>query len=1372
MLEQQQTEALNSLNSKSSFSPTSAQVGGFGQSYYNPNVGGFQSIPGYRGVKGTGYTGMATNYLNEVGAAMGFAQNFGSRQYQNAQNNMRNAMLNADMESMSPFWANQSKINAQTQEQMGTNLGAKFTTGTLSAASALSNVAGQGLVSLLGGGFFGSMLFGGAAGVAVGGTIDIMADQMKQNYAYDRYLQQNSYRFINMQEANNDRAPAGFNRRERWSAADYLRHFGTEMKISDDDTMMLLKNFTEGDLLRQVEDVETFKEQMTKMTKAAKTMALSLNTTLEETAKIMAELKEKGIDTRDYENLAAGAKIVGSMTGESASDVLDFTTDFAQSLVQGTGIDIDAVQSGVSKSYAYMGKILSDAEKTGNEDIYNYIVNSGGEEGATQKLIQTYVSDIQSENSYALQFTAAALQKDKNGEISFNESRTQALIRGLTNGTINMSDVGNQATENLQALGIDNIGNWMSYGGEMSVEAFLKNPELANSWYQALIEGARRQTGMTGFDNGTVLSEVFGWDKNTSHFIGAIGEEFDGLYQQGYGSYIDRATIAQTVIDQANSQKVGLGYQVKNWWSGVKDTMGDSISWMANGLNAFGQMVSDAYYGKDYGDVSSMLSGVSDWSPYNSLSESLIGLQEAYINMGDTQSAKKYSQASFGGDGFGDTVTEREFYKNIEDLQSALKKLAEKVNAGADNVDEFSESLATAVREYSEKYGVSENAIVAAMEATGKSSAEDAENTAQRLSELLYEKGGNQADAVSAYLYENGVSKYDVYRYSSAVGGAVALNDADTVGHLTGNMSSETLLMDDTRTTNASNGLSAEDNAAVSKMTQVFSEYSSANLSENIRDIIDYNYETRKMIQEFANASADDKGNTVWGQMSLQERSQRVQYANESVKKNRSEGYGGDSTVDDDAEAISNEISGIYDLSNPLMNYGMDEQSVKDIQGVQDRVYVKSIDKDGNKTYALASSKEEAANAKTKVVVPRQTASGWGAAELSQDELTDEQKQIDYAEAGRQIMNQEVEDKYKGLSINDAIKQTEEDLAKNREEASKAGRELDEIYANLKRNDASFLADAIDAGAIDVDTDDSGNKTLDMASYNQYLSANGISVNDGVYDLANQYLNKKSYKDQYDTLVSSGETTSKQFGVIKEEAGQREAGYVTLARALGWKEDKFGISDGRFQDVKSIQSLMKKVASGKATLSVGEDGRVSGSDEEMKAIDLLSDSIFSGMDGRKVDSSNRDTVKEGIVDKLTSNGIFDVQLATDTTEKFLDNVVNSEYGKEGTLDENAQRAFVTEIMKALNGDGEKKSDDGTYKDNVIGHLDAIDRNLSTLVANHGGAAGQQVNAYETTYSSSSGAYNGNTVTTFSSEGTPGSASNWSANGSAIPAVDN
>lgn len=621
MLEQQQASALHSLNSKADMGGMpvgGAHFGMPGTGLYGPSV--------YGGIGGAGIG--TAGFYKAGGDLYDRAVSGVINSINNVNANMRNFAMTANLDSANPVWLNQSKLSAEARQLGVSRGGERLATGTMSALSGAASIG----TTLLAGGIGGAL-----GGAAIGLGVDIGADQLKQNYAYDQYLLQNSYRFINMMESNNKRGVAGFNRSERWETANFLRHFNTDMKISDDDTMTILKGFTEGDLLREAKDVETFKDQMTKLTKSLKTMALTLNESYEEVAELMSTMKKQGIDTRNYEVYAAQSKIVGGLIGADAADTMQYQLSTASSLTAGTMLSTDRMMGTVGSAQAYMGKIYDEAlaGKDMSQEMalrYNRIVNRGGVDAATSDYLSATSGILR--NNQIMGYYGASFFDWDGTTWQFNRSAFDAY----TSGNMSMSELQKISSSKLNASGNAGKSMWQNIGSEL-LENSLANVSDRASLIKGWINAARATNpSMQNMADAEVMKYVLGLSGEDSTFVADI----TGLISADGGKYYDKvvsASVAQRFMDELNSNRVGAGYAMKNWWGGVKDTVGDFFSPIGKGWNAMTEQFQDWYYGKEYYDVKRLWSdtdfskgylGQFDASYYSDLMKSLEELADSF----------------------------------------------------------------------------------------------------------------------------------------------------------------------------------------------------------------------------------------------------------------------------------------------------------------------------------------------------------------------------------------------------------------------------------------------------------------------------------------------------------------------------------------------------------------------------------------------------------------------------------------------------------------------------------------------------------------------------------------------------------------------
>ena len=746
-LEQQQVETLGAIHSRGAFNPTPMQVGGFGygQSHYMPGMGAFQRIPALG------------NYMNQVQGALNYAQNSipFMPTISTMADKMRNAMMSENLDSMGFFSANQSKMSNEAREMMGANVGAKFSAGALGAASMFSGTAGSFLGQTLGKAAFGGgltgaaggLLFGAAGGAVIGGTVDIMNDQVKQNFAYDRYLLQNSNKFIDVFESNNDRNVGGFSRKERWNMSNWLRHFNTENYMTDDDTMTLLKNFTEGDLLREVSNVDNFKEKMSQLTDSVKSMALSLNETYENVAQMMADLKRKGIDQRDYKNIAATSKVIGGLTGQDGAEVMEYTSNLTQSLTQNTRLDPDKMLKTVMGAEGYIGQFLKDsfnnrANSKEAEDLYNMLNNRGGVEGATTQYMSIAKELMSGDSNPFSPYMAAFFEYDGN-DWKYRDD----VYERFKNEGWSLDQLAAVAT------GKNDFGTGYLFAPTYAKSAFLENKEhymmstfgtggvsSMSEVIDLIIKAAGKQTGWEGQSAEILLEGLLGVKGEDAKFA-AITNEMIAADGGRLESKISAAGVAQAMVSDYQANHPGAWYSVKNWWGETKDTLGNVGTAVASPFRAMGLAFSDWWMGKPVEDMQNLWME-TDWTknPFDVFAESMGKYQEALVSAGaDSSKITAANPGLFGGE-YSTELSYRQVYSSIDGLTTAIKDLT------GDTKD-----LEEAIREASKKGGVSENTSAALIKALGISDPTEAAEKIGLISAEI-QKGKSEEDALRSVL--------------------------------------------------------------------------------------------------------------------------------------------------------------------------------------------------------------------------------------------------------------------------------------------------------------------------------------------------------------------------------------------------------------------------------------------------------------------------------------------------------------------------------------------------------------------------------------------------------------------------------------------
>ena len=352
-----------------------------------------------------------------------------------------------------------SQVSPQVKDMMRNDYANRFSNAAVSGAGALGSAGATFGAYGLGLGWIGGAAAGMAGGAAVGAFFDNGVEQMKVGQAYDKYLERESYRFINARESTNQRDIGGFDREQRQQAADFLRKVNTDFFIEDDEMMRLTQSYTESGLLRDVNDLESFKERIETLTKSVRTGALILNETYESISALMGDMRKMGIDSKDFTGLMSMGKISGMELGMSGSEALRLGLDMANQAVAGTGISAQHYATRVMESQMYMGHMFDQLQGSDNltaqqQAALNFINNAGGVEGAAGRLNS---AQDQFMNQEHMALAAGFDYNESTGAWSMNRQRFGQVM----SGQLSRGEIVNIAEQNLLASGDFGTKNWM-----------------------------------------------------------------------------------------------------------------------------------------------------------------------------------------------------------------------------------------------------------------------------------------------------------------------------------------------------------------------------------------------------------------------------------------------------------------------------------------------------------------------------------------------------------------------------------------------------------------------------------------------------------------------------------------------------------------------------------------------------------------------------------------------------------------------------------------------------------------------------------------------------------------------------------------------
>lgn len=497
------------------------------------------------------------------------------------------------------IFANQSQISAETQQLRSVEFGNRAYNSFLNGMTGFAAMGGSTLGGMLGGGLISGMIGSTVGGAVAGSLFNIGMDQAKQAQAYNKYLLQNSGRFISAGESNNERGVAGFSSADRIRASSFLRNFNTTAKISDSDTMQLLQGFTEGNLMRDASNLQSFQEKFTQLTKFVKQAALTMNTSYKETVEMMSDLQKRGINSNNFSYLASKAKITGSYTGLSATEQLATSANTAVNLTSGTGISAGQTTSNVSDISAYVSSMFdaskNDPTKTA---FFNLVGNFGGVSGATSTAAGKAQSFLQDSR---LSMPGILFQdyNDQTGQFEINLEK----FNDVTSGRYNASELSEMAAKKLSSLAQTSpqiASQWQNFGGE-----YLSNMTTSQQYkylsgmmqaYQDVIPSLAGQNLSTAQQ----FSVLFNDKTDAGRLLGSIIDQ----YSSDGGALLknlERESSRQTMIDSINATNAGVGGNIQAWWGGIKDEVGAPFSAAGGWWNTnVAQNVSDWWSGKKY----------------------------------------------------------------------------------------------------------------------------------------------------------------------------------------------------------------------------------------------------------------------------------------------------------------------------------------------------------------------------------------------------------------------------------------------------------------------------------------------------------------------------------------------------------------------------------------------------------------------------------------------------------------------------------------------------------------------------------------------------------------------------------------------------
>jgi hypothetical protein len=262
---------------------------------------------------------------------------------------------------------------------------------------------GAGMAGGYAGGIAGSAIgtsigafFGGPIGASIGGTLgglagnllgytegsDLVENGLMQRRNINAFLETASHRYVGAGSSMADpRLGGGMSASARRSAVDAIK--GMDLRdptMGMEDLSTILQGATQMGLFAGTRDIDDFKKKFKNIVEGVKSVATTLNTTLEEGLQVMKDFKAIGIDPSQMASIGLQASALGKVAGRTGQEMVGIGLQGAE-LFRGTGVEMNI---GYQANVMNMAAIRSarDAGIISQEAVSQ----AGGEEAMAQRM--------------------------------------------------------------------------------------------------------------------------------------------------------------------------------------------------------------------------------------------------------------------------------------------------------------------------------------------------------------------------------------------------------------------------------------------------------------------------------------------------------------------------------------------------------------------------------------------------------------------------------------------------------------------------------------------------------------------------------------------------------------------------------------------------------------------------------------------------------------------------------------------------------------------------------------------------------------------------------------------------------------------------
>ena len=400
------------------------------------------------------------------------------------------------------------------------------------------------------------MLAGGAVGAPIGASAFKMfagQNQRITSNAINRYMMENSFRFMNPNQSigQGNLMGAGFGMKESRTLSRDIAMMTDDTNLSSKTLMDLTKSFSEGDLMKGVNNSKEFSKKFKGLVETAKTMAYMLNDSVEDAGKFMTELQLKGFDMSKLTNQTAKMKNLSNFLGKNVSEVVATSVGYASGAVSGTNANFTTALGNQTYATQVMNDILDNFNKRGDRTFktaYDTIKNMDGPESAANvysKMMQAFLSEDKSLQS---QIMAASADFDPTTKsFSFNPAKFkkfQSMNLSLADADIySQSQMRNEYLSKMSAaFPGEKFTPEMAYMEfSSSKQNLIGNMSIQDqsNVLKTAIESIRKQEPSVfgNSSNRVILSKVFGFDSTSADIADAVMRQSSDSYSSKYENY-------------------------------------------------------------------------------------------------------------------------------------------------------------------------------------------------------------------------------------------------------------------------------------------------------------------------------------------------------------------------------------------------------------------------------------------------------------------------------------------------------------------------------------------------------------------------------------------------------------------------------------------------------------------------------------------------------------------------------------------------------------------------------------------------------------------------------------------------------------------